>query len=191
MLLFTRPTTSQIQQFLEKARESEHTYSEIGATAGLPPPLYRTDHNRVRLGAGPETWRRAVDALRRWEMFNLSWVRLCWPTTPVIAGENVAVIAQYASCYWMNACRIVYVVDEDGAIKRFGFAYGTLADHAESGEERFLVEWNQETNEVSYDLLAFSRPNQFLSRIGYPFARRLQKRFANDSKLAMVRACSQ
>ncbi len=62
-------------------------------------------------------------------------------------------------------------------MKRFGFAYGTLEDHAESGEERFLVEWNRENDEVWYDLLAFSRPNQFLSRTGYPFTRRAQKKF--------------
>jgi hypothetical protein len=34
------------------------------------------------------------------------------------------------------------VVDEDGPIKQFGFAYGTPTEHAESGEERFTVEWN-------------------------------------------------
>lgn len=191
MLLFTRPSTSQIEQFLEKARESEHTYSEIGATSGPTPPLYRTDHNRVRLGIGSSTWSKAVDAIRRWQMFNLPWVNLYWPNTPIVAGENVAVVAHVASCHWMNACRIVYVVDDEDAVKRFGFAYGTLVDHAESGEERFLVEWDQETNEVFYDLLAFSRPNQFLSRIGYPFARRLQRRFADGSKAAMVRASSE
>ena len=29
--------------------------------------------------------------------------------------------------WWLNACRIVYVVDEAGPITQFGFAYGTLA----------------------------------------------------------------
>jgi uncharacterized protein (UPF0548 family) len=28
----------------------------------------------------------------------------------------------------------------DGPVRRFGFAYGTLPDHVESGEERFTVE---------------------------------------------------
>ena len=43
----------------------------------------------------------------------------------------------------MNAGRVVYLVDEDGPVPRFGFAYGTLPGHAESGEERFLVEWDR------------------------------------------------
>ncbi len=121
-------------------------------------------------------------------MLDLRWVRLYWPNTPIAVNENVAVLAHYLGCYWLNACRIVYVIDEDTPMKRFGFAYGTLDDHAESGEERFLVEWNRASDEVSYDLLAFSRPHQFLSRFGRPFARRLQKRFATQSKSAIVRA---
>jgi uncharacterized protein (UPF0548 family) len=121
-------------------------------------------------------------------MLDLRWVRLYWPNTPIVVNENVAVLAHHLGCYWLNACRIVYVIDEDTPMKRFGFAYGTLDDHAESGEERFLVEWNRASDEVSYDLLAFSRPHQFLSRFGRPFARRLQKRFATQSKSAIVRA---
>lgn len=124
-------------------------------------------------------------------MFNMDWIRLYWPSTPIREGENVAVLAQYLNCYWLNACRIVYVIEDDGPVERFGFAYGTLCDHAESGEERFLVERNRETGEVWYDLLAFSRPNQFLARVGYPFARQLQKKFASGSKAAMIKAVSQ
>jgi uncharacterized protein (UPF0548 family) len=137
-------------------------------------------------------WDRAILALRAWKMFDIPWVQLCWPSTSIAVGENVAVIARRLDCHWLNACRVVYVVNENaGAVKRFGFAYGTLEDHAESGEERFLLEWDGDSNEVWYDLLAFSRPNQFLARVGYPFARRLQKRFAAESKLAMVRAVSE
>lgn len=61
--------------------------------------------------------------------------------------------------WWLNACRIVYVVDESGPISRFGLAYGTLPGHVERGEERFMIEWNRGDNSVWYDILAFSRPN--------------------------------
>lgn len=100
----------------------------------------------------------------------------------------MAVLAHFSNCYWLNACRIVYVVEESEPLQRFGFAYGTLEEHAESGEERFMAEWNHETGEVWYDILAFSRPHHLLTRIGYPFARRLQKRFATGSKHAMMKA---
>jgi uncharacterized protein (UPF0548 family) len=73
-------------------------------------------------------------------------------------------------------------------VKRFGFAYGTLAEHAESGEERFTVEWDRDEDTVWYDILAFSRPRNSLARLGYPLSRLLQKRFAKDSKAAMLEA---
>jgi len=44
---------------------------------------------------------------------------------------------------------------------------------------------------VWYDILAFYRPQQLLAQLGYPFARRLQKRFARDSAAAMLRGVAQ
>jgi uncharacterized protein (UPF0548 family) len=78
----------------------------------------------------------------------------------------------------------VYVIEEE---HRFGFAYGTLLDHAEQGEERFSVEWERESDSVFYDILAFSKPRQWQARIARPVSRMLQKRFARDSLLAMTR----
>jgi uncharacterized protein (UPF0548 family) len=121
-------------------------------------------------------------------MFHIPWIQLYWPTAPIAVGSNVAVCIQFLGGYWLNASRIVYLVENTASLVRFGFAYGTLSKHAESGEERFLIDWDRETDVVSYDLLAFSRPNQLLVKLGYPLARRLQKRFAVESKAAMVKA---
>jgi uncharacterized protein (UPF0548 family) len=63
-----------------------------------------------------------------------------------------------------------------------------LPDHAAVGEERFSVEWHAADDGVWYDLYAFSRPGAVLARLGRPFARSLQRRFARDSKQAMVDA---
>ena len=186
MFLPSRPSDREIRQFISGLADSEYSYREIGATRNTIPPSYTLDHNRVRLGSGAATWELATDAIRCWAMFNIGWVRLCWPDTPIRSGCDVAVLVRHFGFYSLNGARIVYLVDDDGPIKRFGFAYGTLADHAESGEERFTVEWSQEDDSVYYDLLAFSKPNQPLSRLGFPFSRLLQKRFAADSKSAMV-----
>jgi uncharacterized protein (UPF0548 family) len=105
-------------------------------------------------------------------------------------GTDVAVCVHHFGFYSLNACRIVYVVDEEGPIKRFGFAYGTLAEHAESGEERFTIEWNRADDSVWYDISAFSRPSQTLARLGYPLSRLLQRKFADGSKLAILRSVS-
>ena len=87
----------------------------------------------------------------------------------------------------MNACRIVYVMEDHGSPERYGFAYGTLPDHAEMGEERFTVEFNRDDQTVWYDIYAFSRP-RMLARLAYPLSRALQKRFAKDSLMAMQKA---
>ena len=79
-------------------------------------------------------------------------------------------------------------MDEKLPIRKFGFAYGTLPGHVESGEERFLIEWNLADDNVWYDVLAFSKPNHILTRLGYPVARRMQKRFGRDSAAAMLKA---
>lgn len=100
----------------------------------------------------------------------------------------MAVLARVFGFWILNACRIVYVIDDSGPIETFGFAYGTLPDHVECGEERFTVEWNHSNDSVSYDILAFSRPNHPLTWLGYLYVRRLQKQFARDSRQAMLRA---
>jgi hypothetical protein len=76
---------------------------------------------------------------------------------------------------------------DDRATLRYGFAYGTLPDHPERGEERFFVEWNQADDSVWYDLLAVSRPGHWLARLGYLYARYEQAKFRRLSGEAMQR----
>jgi uncharacterized protein (UPF0548 family) len=64
-------------------------------------------------------------------------VELCGSDTLIEPGQTVAVLTRVCGLWSLNACRIVYVIQED---RRFGYAYGTLPEHAESGEERFLVD---------------------------------------------------
>ena len=188
MLLLRKPNSDTVRGFLSEQADQPFSYSDAGISRDTPPPSgYTVDHNRIELGRGADIFTRAVAALRRWEMFNLGWVRLYWPEAPVAVGSDVAVLARHLGFYSLNACRVVYVVDDERPVRRYGFAYGTLPDHAEQGEERFTVEW-QTDDSVWYDILAFSRPNQLLAKVGYPVTRLLQKRFAEDSKRAMKRA---
>jgi uncharacterized protein (UPF0548 family) len=88
----------------------------------------------------------------------------------------------------LNACKIARIVDDVEPVRQYGFVYGTLPDHAERGQERFTVEWRRDSNKVFYDILAYSRPNKLVAKLGYPFTRALQKRFARNSLQAMLRA---
>lgn len=189
MLLFRRPSAARIQEFVASQATFPFTYPAVGATANNPPSGYNLDHARVQLGSGKEVFDKATTALRRWEHFRLGWVEVANPDTPIETGKTVAVLARVFGLWTLNACRIVYVVDDTGPVTKFGFAYGTLPEHAESGEERFTIAWDQQDESVWYDILAFSRPKQLLVWLGYPVVRRLQERFRRDSKTAMVRAC--
>ncbi len=192
-LLFrlTSPSEAEIRSFISKQKDSFFSYPEIGAAATAVPAGYNVDHHRVLLGLGEATWQRAVEAIRAWRMFSMPWVNLHSSSAPIQVGTDVAVSVHHFGFYSLNACRIVYIVDDDDPVKRFGFAYGTLVEHAESGEERFTVEWNRDDDRVWYDILAFSRPRQMLARLGYPLSRALQKKFANGSKLAMLQSVTE
>ena len=190
MFLAGEPSERRINEFIRSQQNAPLSYKEVGASRKVAPEVagYVVDHNRVRLGTGEETFGRAVDALRGWRMFEVGWVRVCWPETRVEVGNTVAVLGKHYGLWSLNACRVVYQVEEeDSGVRRSGFAYGTLPEHAESGEERFAVEWGRD-DEVWYDIYAFSKPNNALASIGKPFARILQRRFARDSMRAMEKA---
>jgi uncharacterized protein (UPF0548 family) len=187
VLLLTRPSPDLICAFIESQRGQPFSYPEQGATRERAPHGYTVDRNRIQLGLGVAIFERAAEALRQWKMFDTGWIHLCSQDTPVRADCTVAVAARHYGFWSLNACRVVYVVDDRGAQPRYGFAYGTLPEHAETGEERFTVEMRPEDETVWYRIYAFSRPKG-IARVGYPLSRSLQKRFARDSKKAMLRA---
>jgi len=188
VFLLAKPTPKDVERFVAAQRNRTFSYREVGQSLKAGPPGYQVDHHRVRIGEGRAAFARAVEAVRGWKMFDLGWVAI-WPAAaPIEAGTTVAVRGRHFGFWSLNACRIVYTIEEEGSVVRFGFAYGTLADHAEQGEERFSVEWHHEDNSVWYDLFAFSRPNHPLTRLGFPLARMLQRRFVRDSTRAMARA---
>jgi uncharacterized protein (UPF0548 family) len=165
-------------------KEAPFLYPAVGASRAGPLPVgYNVDRNRVRLGSGREVFDAAKRALRSWAMFDLGWVSIFPRDIEVQPGAVVAVVVSHFGFWSVNVSRIVFVENP------CSFAYGTLAEHAESGEEKFTVFWDQRDDSVWYDVLAFSKPNHILARVGYPLSRMLQKRFARDSMAAMARRC--
>lgn len=178
---FSRPSAARVAQFLDEQRALPVTYDAVGAAnGGAAPAGFVLDHNRQELGRGEAAFARACGDLRRWRMFP-AWTAI-EPLAPIAAGEVIAVHVRAVGLWWLNAARIVYVIDEP---RRFGFAYGTLPGHAERGEERFLVE-RLDDDRVWYDVRAISRPRYWAARLAYPITRALQRRFARDSKAAMA-----
>ena len=182
MISFRKPSPETLGTLLHSQKGLGFTYQEVGLTETLQRPAgFVVDHTRGKLGEGTEVFEAAKSALKRWRQYRFSWLE-AWPDdTPIRAGDEVATVAWLLGVWWVNVCRIVYTINEPN---RFGYAYGTLPEHVECGEERFLIEFT-DTGEVWYDIFAFSRPQSWLARIGYLYVRRIQKLFGRSSVAAL------
>ena len=186
MFFLSEPSADTIARFIDTQRDLPFSYQAVGATKGNAPPGFVVDHNRIQLGTGAAVFKEAKEALSTWKQFDLGWVSIVPAGVPLDVGATVAVKARAFGTWSLSAARVVYVINEAGPTERFGFAYGTLPDHVETGEERFKVEWDLNDDTVWYDILAFSRPHHPLVKMAAPLGRKLQKQFARESMKRMV-----
>src|SRR5215203_5254858 len=64
-------------RYFDDQRSLPFSYPEVGASREGAPPGYPVNQLRGRLGVGPETFARAVEALRHWKMYETGWTKLC------------------------------------------------------------------------------------------------------------------
>lgn len=188
MFTFFEPSDNQIEDFLAEQRELPFSYNEVGASQTEIPTGYPVNHHRIQIGKGAEAFAMAKEAIRRWTMYKTGWTRIYPPDAPIAVGQIVCVIVNHGFCWSLNPCRIIYVLEETGAIERFGFAFGTLPGHSETGEERFTAEWRHDDDSIWFELLSFARGHHILARIGFLFVPLFQNKFAKDAKRAMLKA---
>jgi len=182
-----RPSREAISAEL-RGGDARFSYAEVGATADVDAPArlerdYYVDRHRFALGTGRALFERARAALFAWRHFEIPWLSLEGAHTPAAEGQVVATLARVAGLWFLNPCRVVYA-------EPTAFAYGTLRGHVERGEERFAVRYDSVSEQVSYEITAFSRPAALVARIGLPLARATQKRFALASGQALMRCSS-
>lgn len=187
MFSLHRPAESSIHQWLEEAWEMPLNYrparmTEKGLGGSATPKGFVRDHTRTEIGRGKQAFTTAKEAFRRWTHFDLGWVHVSNRNVPIAPDQTVAVLAHTLGIWSVNISRILYVIDEDD---RFGFGYGTTPLHVERGEERFLIEFDPATGTVCYDLLAVSQPAHWMAKLGYPYTRSQQRRFARESHIRM------
>jgi uncharacterized protein (UPF0548 family) len=186
MFIAQRPSTAAIDRFLRESQELPLSYGPIGIVReqSVGP---RLDEETSVIGHGSADFDRARAALMAWKQFDIGWVELLPRQAPVAVGTVVAVLIRHLGFWSLNGCRVLYTVgsrDDD----RFGFAYGTLTNHAETGEELFEVFVQPETDAVMYRIRATSQPQAALARVGQPIVRLLQARFRRHSAAAMTLA---
>lgn len=186
MFLFRRPTPREIEAFVDRASELSLSYGPTGITMNDVPSGFQVDRARVVMGRGEAAFSKAKLALCEWRHFKLGWVEVFPPRPCLEPGTSLVVVVHHLGFWSVNCCRVVYSVGDGADARQFGFAYGTLTDHAERGEEVFRVTCSPQTGEIAYDIKAVSRPRAALAWLGYPFTRQLQARFRRDSTAAMA-----
>ena len=185
-----------IRNYLAQQADQTYSYSPLGGTRDFPPIQqgWDTDRHQVHLGHGESVFQKARQALDTWQMFPAGITTVFGVAPP---RENLTVAVLYRAfplpLYLLMPARVVYLIDDTTPrgqqhVQRYGFAYGTLPDHPECGEERFLIEWDRNDDSVYYDLLAISCPHHWMVRMGYPYARHQQSRFRHLSGVSIQRA---
>ena len=184
MFLLTRPARREIDRFLDRSRGLPVSYGPVGivreARVGQ-----RFDEQVATIGRGDKDFDLARRALERWAQFEVGWVTAFPARHAIEPGTDVAVLIRHLGFWSLNGARVLYTIDEPA---RFGYAYGTLTNHAESGEELFEVTLDPHTGDVNYRIRARSWPQRPLAWLGQPIVRLLQARFREDSARAMAHA---
>ena len=187
MFLLRRPSPAAIDRFLRESQAAPLSYSPIGLVKNVS-GRGRFDEQAVTIGHGRDDFRRARAALMAWKQFDTGWTDLHPPRASVEIGTAVAVVIRHLGFWSINGARVLYYADGSAPDSRFGYAYGTLINHAENGEELFEVFIDPQTGEVVYRIRAVSWPQAALALIGQPIVRMLQARFRRHSAAAMARA---
>ncbi|HLL67992.1 MAG TPA: DUF1990 domain-containing protein [Micromonosporaceae bacterium] len=147
------------------------TYPEVGATRGDDlPPGYHHVRRHVAVGRGDAAFRRAADALGRWQAQRGAGLVVRTTADRAQVGARLEIGLGVGRVRLWAPGEVVWVVDE---AQRYGFAYGTLSGHPEAGEEAFVVSQAADGT-VWFDIRAFSRPARWYARLGGPVTRRVQ-----------------
>lgn len=113
----------------------------------------------------------ARTTLRRWAPHAGIKARIVPTGARMEPGTTLLVVAPFGPVEMAVPDRVVVVVDEPD---RFGFAYGTLAGHAEAGEEAFLAE-QVAPDELRLTVRVQAGPATLLAKLGTPLVTLLQR----------------
>lgn len=169
------------ERLLDDARRAGPTGPERGQVLTGSGPV-DLDLDRT-VGHGAATFDRAVDFLRGFGQQRA--VAEVLPREAVAAlGETILIALRVGPATVVALNRIVAVVDEP---RRWGFTYGTLPGHVESGEESFLVE-HRVGDEVVVRIRARAAVALPASRVLEPLLVPIQRRYARRYLDAVAQA---
>lgn len=162
-------------------RPGDLTYSDYGLTElGHAPAGYRTVRRRLHVGNGEDAFRRLADGILSWEMHRGAGFRVPEDTPRAAPGVRVVSGMGAGPVRLLAPCRVLWSMDPDVTTipdtgeRRAGFGYGTLQGHPVAGEEAFTAVLNADGT-VWFEVLAYSRPANWLMRAATPVTERTQE----------------
>jgi uncharacterized protein (UPF0548 family) len=162
----------------------ELTYPEVGATRdGTLPEGYHQVKARARVGRGERVYAAAIHALGSFDMQRAAGLRVRTDAAMAAVGARIELGFGIGPARLWAPVRVVWVVNEP---LRYGYGYGTLPGHPESGEEAFLVSLAPDET-VTFQMTAFSRPATWYARLGGFFAEAAQEQINHKYRSALVR----
>lgn len=169
---------------LREAATETLTYPDVGTTADGPPAGYNQLRSRLLLGSGLEVLDRAESAL--WDWRAQSGAGLAVTVDGTVEQDRTVVLGLGRPLCLVIPCRVVWTLREE---RRRGFAYGTLPGHPVSGEESFVLTY-EDGGQVWLTITAFTRPGTLVVRLAGPVGRAIQRFYVRRYARAIRRAVS-
>jgi uncharacterized protein (UPF0548 family) len=166
-----------LEALLRRSLAAAPTYPEVGATrpavlAGAPMPegYHHLRYQRL-IGTGQAAFEAAGECVLGWGTHRGVGFELRATSPRAVEGATVAFRIGRGPLGLSASCRVVWAVD---TADRRGFGYGTLPGHPETGEEAFVVSTDS-AGRVWVEMVAFSNPGRWYSRLGAPAVLVLQR----------------
>ncbi len=188
-----KPSDGTLLSLIQKYGYDGFTYQSVGSTESWPTSVFAKlpisevvdgdllQYRRVSIGSGLHDYRLGMQAIRQAVCFDLPWLD-CHRDGDFKVGDTFSLTARAFGVWASNFCKVVYMEEQESVANRmFSLGLGTLPWHAATGEERFSIFWDYETDEVDFLIGSFSRPQTLLARLFARYLRKQQNRFATES----------
>jgi uncharacterized protein (UPF0548 family) len=166
-----------LEALLRRSLAAVPTYPEAGATraavlAGAPMPdgYHHLRYQRL-IGSGQAAFEAAGECVLSWGTHRGVGFEVRATSPRVVEGDTVAFRIGRGPLGLAASCRVTWTVD---TTDRRGFGYGTLPEHPETGEEAFVVSTDS-AGRVWVEIVAFSNPGRWYSRVAAPVVLVLQR----------------
>lgn len=158
------------------ARVTFLTYPQIGASAQEPlPEGYRQVRRRAHVGNGTEVFRAVASGMQGMRVHRHAGLAVRSHFDAPSVGARFSSGLRLCGVRLWAPCEFVWIADTPDC---YGYGFGTVTGHPESGEEAMEVAIDNRER-VEFTIRAFSRHSAWYARLGAPVARLLQDRITD------------